>query len=116
MDEKKRLIRRYLLGTLVALSWGWLASLPGMSCSASTTGMAVSPTKTTGLDMLHFTFLQRIGMPLKHTFNKLAFLSFLLCDNSAANIFLCSTLLVPFSVYTFDVVAASRRKRVQGGA
>jgi hypothetical protein len=42
------------------------------------------------------------------------FLDFLLYYESAANILLATTLLVPFAVYTSDVVAASRRKREHG--
>jgi hypothetical protein len=44
------------------------------------------------------------------------FLDFLLYYESAGNLVLVSTLLVPFALYAFDVVAAYPRKRGQGVA
>ena len=50
------------------------------------------------------------------TFEFANFLLFLTKDIPAVSISFGSMLLIPFAVYTFDVVTACRRKRRQGAA
>jgi hypothetical protein len=117
MSDRKHLIRRYLLATLVGVVIGLVGMVAGydnflkwhdssgiadfdhqiISCNARFVSDSVLNAG-------------RILFQIKF------FLGFLLEDSSASNILLGSTLLVPFAVYTFDVVAASRRKRRQGVA
>jgi hypothetical protein len=114
MNEKKHLIRRYLLAVLVGLVVGLIGVLAMYECFCERNGHGSIANENYWARHVAVHFPAKNRDAVEIYIQQLAFLSFLLCDNSAANIFLCSTLLVPFAVYTFDVVAASRRKRVQG--
>ena len=109
MISKKHLIRRYLLATVVGIVVGLIGLLAGYQHnleSARTRMFELNDSPALlGDDDPRFQFAQEY-----------LFWCFLLSDNSAVNILFGSTLLVPFAVYTFDVVAAARRKRERGAA
>jgi hypothetical protein len=115
MTVNKHLIRRYLLATAAGVVVGLLGVLARYELFCEHNGHGSNADENYWARHVAFHFPAKNRDAVETYVQQLAFLSFLLCDNSAANIFLCSTLLVPFSVDTFDVVAASRRKRVQGG-
>jgi hypothetical protein len=114
MSEKKLLlIRRYLLATLVGCVVGLIGVLARyeLFCEHNGHGSIAEVSRWARHVAAYFPATNRDAIEMN--IEQLAFLSFLLEDSSAANILFGSTLLVPFAVYTFDVVAASRRKRGQ---
>jgi hypothetical protein len=120
MTVNKHLMRRYLLATLVAVVVG----LVGIFARYSYYTESVNDFTPAEIDRRILSIPSfvnsgrlnewRINAQLWH------FFGILLNYNDEAkllgNIFVTSTLLAPFAVYTFDVVAASRRKREQGAA
>jgi hypothetical protein len=116
MIVNKHLMRRYLLATLV----GVVVGLVGMVVMCDHYCR-----KHVGIGLLQFDckaayaaehFYKVGGRDVARELIDLAvFLLTLLSDKdkSTANFFI-APLLIPFAVYTFDVVAASRRKRGPG--
>jgi hypothetical protein len=117
MSAKKHLIRRYLLATLLgfvvgiggALAWYWyhMESIQGASPPRIDQEIVSNPYFAHSGHLNGFRVILQL----------LGFLAFLLYSGQGdltVNILFVSTVLVPFAVYTFDVVAASRRKHGQG--
>src|ERR1700733_13444896 len=118
MSVNKHLMRRYLLATLVGVAVGLPTNFARYESHIK--GLADHPMGVQEIDRCiidNFHSLQPGSLDsVRALFQAYFLLFFLLEDNSAGNILLGSTLLVPFAVYTFDVVAASRRKRIEGAA
>jgi hypothetical protein len=115
MSAKKQLIRRYLLAAMIGVVVGLVGLIAGyedyLEHSRTSIAEVDGCASTWGED-------QQFKPGSRNTVRVLLqegiFLTFLLERHSAYNIRLGSTLLVPFAVYTFNVVAASRRKRTRG--
>jgi hypothetical protein len=118
MNAKTHMIRRYLLAAVVGAVVGLAGTFAryeayvehaGSTTIARIDGDAVSSRRWVKPGKLDDA---RVLVQIA------CFLYFLVHDNdnSACNIILGSALLVPFAVYTFDVVAASRRKHRPGVA
>jgi hypothetical protein len=120
MSDRKHLIRRYLLATAAGVIVGLLGIFARYSYYTESVN-DFTPAEIDRRILSIPSFVNsgrlnewRINAQLWH------FFGILLNYNDEAkllgNIFVTSTLLAPFAVYTFDVVAASRRKREQGAA
>jgi hypothetical protein len=118
MSAKKHLIRRYLLATVVGVVVGLVGLLARYEHYLEREG-----DESISIALIDSTVRKNAFLIKPDSLNEvrvlrqeLPALSFLLYDRFAINIIFGSTLLVPFAVHTFDLVAASRRKREQGTA
>jgi hypothetical protein len=120
MNPAKHFIRRYLLATLAGFVLGLIGVLARyedyVKNSSHFGGFTVAQVDS---DIVgNRLWRSQVGrhFDARMVLHRFYFFVFLAEDtnNSAGNILLGSTLLLPFAVYTFDVVAASRRKREQG--
>jgi hypothetical protein len=115
MSDRKHLIRRYLFATLVGVVIGLVGMVVGYDNFLKwhdSNGIADFDHQIISCNERFVS--ESVINAGRILFQIKFFLRFLLEDSSASSIFLSSTLLLPFAVYTFDVVAASRRKREQG--
>jgi hypothetical protein len=114
MTVNKHLIRRYLLGTLAGVVVGLIGLvLEYESFVEKHYGKSISQMDEVVRDSQN-QFKTGTFESVRVLGHVGAFLFFLLKDDAADGILIGSILLAPFAVYTFDVVAASRRKREQG--
>jgi hypothetical protein len=116
MSAKPQLIRRYLIATLVGVVVGLVGVVARYEAyvehAASTTIARIDGDVVSSRRWVKPGKLDDARVLAQIT----CFLYFLVHDNdnSAGNILLGSTLLVPFAVYTFNVVTASQLKSKQG--
>jgi hypothetical protein len=112
MSSKKRLIRRYLLAAIVGGVEGFVCIAATYQCWCNRCGF--DEAFVNQQINIRSQYDQEFRSAGRELVNRSVLLYFLIYSGKAdllANIFLGSTLLVPYAVYTFDVVAASRRKQ-----
>jgi hypothetical protein len=122
MTVNKHMIRRYLLATLVGVVVGLLGVVANyeeyVEHSPHFCGKSVAQLDSDIVGNRYGDLRSDAIFDARMILHRFYFFVFLAEDtnNSASNILLGSTLIVPLAVYTFDVVATSRREHRQGTA
>ena len=116
MTVSKHLIRRYLLATLVGFVVGIFGLFADYAHFFERNRMHYEAIDLNAQQVVALYHIPSRRNEVRALLQIWMFLNFLTDTKSADNTLFSTVLLVPFTVYTFDVVAASRRKQQQGAA